>query len=237
MAGNSRDPFWNIVESYGVHRVFALPDWIGNKEEKASENLPIEFSSARRLLQLRQAVADCRRCQLASSRTNTVFGEGNPRSGILLVGEGPGATEDETGRPFVGRSGQLLDRILDSIGLDRTLLYIANIVKCRPPGNRTPTSAEAEICGDHLSTQIDILEPGVILALGASAARHLLDTKSGIGMLRGKFHSYRGIPLLVTYHPAALLRSPAFKRPVWEDMKMLRAFLQESGLPRKEESS
>ncbi len=129
-----------------------------------------------------------------------------------MIGEGPGATEDETGRPFVGRSGKLLDKIFESIGLNRECLFIANIVKCRPPNNRAPLPLEAEVCGKYLHRQMEIMKPGIIVALGASAARHILDTKRGIGVLREEFHSYRNVPVLVTYHPAALLRSPLLKK-------------------------
>ncbi|MCD4708342.1 MAG: uracil-DNA glycosylase [Candidatus Sabulitectum sp.] len=182
---------------------------------------------------LKKELEGCMKCQLSSTRKNIVFGEGNPEAGILVVGEGPGATEDETGRPFVGRSGKLLDKIFASIDLNREKLFIANIVKCRPPGNRTPSASESEICGKFLKRQIEIMKPGIIVALGASAARTLLNTRTGIGLLRGEFHRYMDTPVLVTYHPAALLRSPALKRPVWEDMKRLRSFMEKAGLPRE----
>ncbi|MCK5841491.1 MAG: uracil-DNA glycosylase [Candidatus Sabulitectum sp.] len=182
---------------------------------------------------MKKNLAGCMKCDLGSTRKNIVFGEGNPEAGILVVGEGPGAREDETGRPFVGRSGKLLDKIFASIDLDREKLFIANIVKCRPPNNRTPSASESETCGKFLKQQIEIMKPGIIIALGASAARTLLNTRTGIGLLRGEFHSYMDIPVLVTYHPAALLRSPALKRPVWEDMKKLKSFMDEAGLPRE----
>lgn len=224
------DPFWGVVKSFGVDMVFALPEWVQEKIEASVEPVAGDIPSAMKALQDR--IRGCMKCGLGAGRLNMVFGEGNPGSGILVVGEGPGATEDETGRPFVGRSGKLLDNIFASVGLDRDSLFIANIVKCRPPNNRAPSSTEAEICGQYLRQQISIMQPGVILALGASAARHLLDTKSGIGVLRGDFQRFMDIPVLVTYHPAALLRSPALKRPVWEDMKRLKLFLEEAGLPR-----
>ncbi|MCK5786362.1 MAG: uracil-DNA glycosylase [Candidatus Sabulitectum sp.] len=186
---------------------------------------------------LEKELAGCMNCPLGSTRKNIVFGEGNPEAGILVVGEGPGATEDETGRPFVGRSGQLLDKIFASVDLNRKKLFIANIVKCRPPNNRTPSPAESETCGVFLQRQIEIMKPGVIIALGASAARTLLNTRTGIGLLRGEFHRYMDIPVLVTYHPAALLRSAALKRPVWEDMKKLKLYMKEAGLPRDSEEN
>ncbi len=224
------DPFWEIVESFGVDRVLALPEWISRK----LENVPVEAGRGipAEMERLRGEIAGCVKCELGRTRKNIVFGEGNPEAGILVIGEGPGATEDETGRPFVGRSGKLLDKIFESIDLNRENLFIANIVKCRPPGNRTPSSFEAETCGKYLQQQIDIMKPGVIVVLGASAARYILDTRSGIGVLREQFHDFCGIPVLVTYHPAALLRSPALKRPVWEDMKFLKTFLEKAGLPR-----
>ena len=228
-----RDPFWGIVESFGVDRMFVLPEWVQKKaEEEDRQAAPPEGISGS-MEALKKELSGCMKCQLGSTRRNIVFGEGNPEAGILVVGEGPGATEDETGRPFVGRSGKLLDKILASIDLSREKLFIANIVKCRPPNNRAPSASESEICGIFLQRQIEIMKPGIIVALGASAARTLLNTRTGIGLLRGEFHRYMDTPVLVTYHPAALLRSPALKRPVWEDMKRLKSFMDEAGLPRE----
>lgn len=228
--GKASDPFWGIVESFGIDSIPVLPEWIEKKLKEKPPPPPEGIPAT--MEELRKEAEGCMKCELGRTRKNMVFGEGNPESGILLIGEGPGASEDETGRPFVGRSGKLLDKILESIDLNRQSIYIANIVKCRPPGNRVPTLQEADVCGRYLKRQIDIMKPGVIVVLGASAARYVLDTKSGIGVLRGKFHSFLSIPVFVTYHPAALLRSQALKRPVWEDMKVLKAFLEEAGLPR-----
>lgn len=228
------DPFWEAVESFGVSSVFVLPEWIADRAGETPAEAPGDVVTQMEVL--RDHIHGCMKCSLGRTRKNIVFGEGNPRSGILVIGEGPGATEDETGRPFVGRSGKLLDKIFESIGLNRESLFIANIVKCRPPNNRAPLPLEAEVCGRFLHRQMEIMKPGIIVALGASAARHILDTKRGIGVLREEFHSYRNVPVLVTYHPAALLRSPLLKRPVWEDMKKLKAFLDKAGLPRKEGS-
>lgn len=225
------DPFWEAVSSFGVDQVFVLPEWIRKKVEEDQAAIPEGIPGKMALM--KKNLAGCMKCDLGSTRKNIVFGEGNPEAGILVVGEGPGATEDETGRPFVGRSGQLLDKIFASIDLDREKFFIANIVKCRPPNNRTPSAQESEICSKFLEQQIDIMKPGIIIALGASAARTLLNTRTGIGLLRGEFHSYMDTPVLVTYHPAALLRSPALKRPVWEDMKKLKSFMDEAGLPRE----
>jgi DNA polymerase len=182
---------------------------------------------------LRARVGSCSGCRLASTRTRLVFGEGNPGSGIVFVGEGPGASEDETGRPFVGKAGQLLDRILAAVDLDRSGCYIANVVKCRPPANRVPSADEIEACAWILDAQIESMSPGVIVALGASAAARLLGTKASIGQMRGEVRSFKGIPVLVTYHPAALLRTPALKRPTWEDMQKLRQLMEQLGLPRR----
>ncbi|MCK5034319.1 MAG: uracil-DNA glycosylase [Candidatus Sabulitectum sp.] len=225
------DPFWEAVSSFGVDQVFVLPEWIRKKVEEDQAAIPEGIPGKMALM--KKNLAGCMKCDLGSTRKNIVFGEGNPEAGILVVGEGPGATEDETGRPFVGRSGKLLDKIFASIDLDREKLFIANIVKCRPPNNRTPSAGESETCSKFLKQQIEIMKPGIIIALGASAARILLETRTGIGLLRGEFHSYMDTPVLVTYHPAALLRSPALKRPVWEDMKKLKSFMDEAGLPRE----
>lgn len=229
----ARDPFWSVVASFGVDQVFVLPEWVQKKAEESNEQAAAPEGISGKMAALKKELAGCMKCQLGSTRKNIVFGEGNPEAGILIVGEGPGANEDETGRPFVGRSGKLLDKIFASIDLDREKLFIANIVKCRPPNNRTPSAAESEICSKFLEQQIDIMKPGIIVALGASAARTLLNTRTGIGLLRGEFHRYLNTPVLVTYHPAALLRSPALKRPVWEDMKRLKSFMEEAGLPRE----
>lgn len=227
------DPFWKSVESFGLDTVFVLPEWIRKPSEEPAESIEETSGSvSERLAGLQAEVGDCTRCRLGTSRDMLVFGEGNPDAGIVFVGEGPGANEDRTGRPFVGRAGKLLDRILEAIGLDRDSVYIANVVKCRPPGNRTPSSDEIDSCLWILREQLSIMNPGVIIALGASAARTLTGSRSGIGQMRGDFHRYGDIPLLVTYHPAALLRSESLKRPVWEDMKMLKKLLDELELPR-----
>ncbi|MGE0441489.1 MAG: uracil-DNA glycosylase family protein [Gemmatimonadales bacterium] len=174
------------------------------------------------LEQVAQAVAGCTKCFLAKGRTNVVPGEGNPRAQLVLVGEGPGQTEDQTGRPFVGRAGELLNGILAAIGYAREEVFICNVVKCRPPQNRKPLPDEMAACSPFLSAQLAILKPRVILALGATAAEALLQAKRSLSDLRGKVHSYHGIPLVVTYHPAALLRNPAWKKPTWDDVRIAR---------------
>ena len=177
---------------------------------------------AAELEKLCEEIGDCTRCPLHAGRTRLVFGEGGARPLLALVGEGPGREEDASGRPFVGAAGQLLDRILAAIGLGRGDVYICNVVKCRPPGNRAPEPEEAEVCARFLRRQLEILAPEVIVTLGASAARTLLETEQPVGRLRGRFHDYRGVPLMPTYHPAYLLRNAGAKRPVWEDMKQVR---------------
>ncbi len=178
---------------------------------------------------IRADLGDCRRCKLAACRTNIVFGEGAAQAPVVFVGEGPGAEEDATGRPFVGRAGQLLDKIIAAMGLRREEVYICNVVKCRPPENRTPEPDEVAACVGFLHRQLAVIRPHVIVALGASAASALLgDPKlGGISKIRGRFQDYRGIPLMPTFHPAYLLRAPDKKREVWEDLKQVMALLRE----------
>lgn len=172
-----------------------------------------------------QLVAACTRCRLCEARTHTVPGEGPDTARLVCVGEGPGRTEDETGRPFVGQAGELLTKILAAIGLARNQVYICNVVKCRPPQNRTPLYDEIATCVPYLFRQIEILAPRVILAMGNTAAQTLLDTKQSLGAMRGKVHRFRGIPLIVTYHPAALLRNPNWKKPTWDDVRIAHRLL------------
>jgi DNA polymerase len=190
---------------------------------------PASVEDRRRELQvLAQRVAGCTRCaELAATRTQTVFGVGRLDPDVCFVGEAPGADEDRQGEPFVGQAGQLLNRIIAACGLKREEVYICNIIKCRPPGNRQPLPNEAGNCREYLDRQLDLVRPKFICALGATAAQNLLNTRAGIGKLRGRFYEYRGIPVICTFHPAALLpgRSPERKRDVWEDMKMLLARL------------
>jgi DNA polymerase len=172
-----------------------------------------------------EMIRGCRKCVLCQTRTRTVPGEGNPAARLMCVGEGPGATEDETGRPFVGAAGQLLDQILAAIECPRETVYIANIVKCRPPGNRKPFPDEATSCLPYLHRQIALVRPKVIIALGGTAAEWLLGVKRSLTDLRGQVHRFAGIPLIVTYHPAALLRNPNWKKPTWDDVRIARQLL------------
>jgi DNA polymerase len=166
-------------------------------------------------------LGDCRRCGLSKNRNNIVFGEGDSSARLMFVAEGPGFEEDKTGKPFVGAAGKLLTKIIEAIKLTRDQVYICNIVKCRPPNNRNPEPDEIKICLPFLERQIAAVKPEFICALGSVAAQTLLNTKTYVSKLRGKFHDYKGIKLLATYHPAYLLRNPDKKRDVWEDMKML----------------
>ncbi|MBA2628011.1 MAG: uracil-DNA glycosylase [Gemmatimonadales bacterium] len=165
-------------------------------------------------------------CQtLCPKRTNAVPGDGNPRARMMLVGEAPGATEDATGKPFVGAAGQLLDSILEAIDVPRKEVYITNIVKCRPPQNRKPLPDEVGACIPYLWRQLAIIRPSVIIALGGTSAESLLGVRKSLGELRNKVHSYAGIPLIVTYHPAALLRNPNWKKSTWDDVRIARQLL------------
>jgi uracil-DNA glycosylase family 4 len=177
------------------------------------------------LEEIAQVVAQCRRCPLYATALNPVPGVGRPDADFMCVGEAPGANEDQQGEPFVGQAGQLLNKILGAIDLERKDVFIANVLKHRPPGNRNPTPDEVVACSPYLVRQIELVRPKVILALGTFAAQTLLETKLTIGKLRGQIHRYYGVPLIVTYHPAALLRNPSWKRPTWEDVQLARRIL------------
>jgi uracil-DNA glycosylase len=164
-------------------------------------------------------------CGLCPYRTNAVPGEGNPNARLVLVGEGPGATEDSTGRPFVGQAGNLLNGILEAIEVPRESVYITNVIKCRPPQNRKPLPDEIAACIPYLHRQLEIIRPKVILALGSTSAEAMLGVRKSLGELRNKVHTYNGIPLVVTYHPAALLRNPNWKKPTWDDVRIVRQLL------------
>ena len=174
---------------------------------------------------IRQDIGDCVRCKLHAARTNIVFGEGNPEAKLVFVGEGPGADEDATGRPFVGRAGQLLNKIIEAIDLRREDVYICNVVKCRPPGNRNPEPDEVATCEPFLFRQLTFIQPKVIVTLGLPAFQCLLKSKDSIGRSRGQWREWNGIKVMPTFHPAYLLRSPEKKRETWEDMKKVRDYL------------
>ena len=178
-------------------------------------------SFSKTLEEIQVDLGDCQRCRLARGRNRIVFGDGDPEAKLVFVGEGPGVEEDRMGQPFVGAAGQLLTRIIEAIKLSRNQVYICNIIKCRPPGNRNPEPDEINTCFPFLERQIATIQPDFIIALGTFAAQTLLGTTTPISRLRGRFHMYKGIKVVPTYHPAYLLRNPNKKRDVWEDMKML----------------
>ena len=184
---------------------------------------------------LRELAVACEKCELSKTRTYVVFGAGNEQADLMFVGEAPGADEDQQGPPFVGRAGQLLTKIIEAAGLTRDQVYIANVLKCRPPGNRNPKSSEIESCEPYLIRQVMLIQPKVICALGTFAAQMLLRTDAKISNLRGHFHSYHGIKVMPTYHPAYLLRNPGGKRQVWEDIQKVVAELDLS-TPRPDDS-
>jgi len=210
VSGMSRDPAWRVREG-----------------EATSDPLRVFGSPADALAAVRTDIGDCTRCKLHRlGRHQIVFGVGHPEADLMFVGEAPGRDEDIQGIPFVGRAGQLLTKIIEAIGLTREEVYIANVIKCRPPENRNPEQDEVETCEPFLFRQIDVIKPKVIVALGTFAARTLLRTLDPISRLRGRVYDYRGAKLIPTFHPAYLLRNPASKREVWEDMKRVRALLQ-----------
>jgi len=198
---------------------------------RPSPDAPARYASADeiRMLPTLEALRDvslgCPRCRLAESRTHVVFGEGNPTADVLVVGEAPGQDEDRSGRPFVGRAGKLLDLMLMTAGFERDAVFICNVLKCRPPMNRNPQPDEVEACSPYLLRQVELVKPRVILAFGTFAAQTLLGSDISIGKLRGKLHQYHGVPLVPTYHPAAVLRNPGWGRAVWEDLQRARAVL------------
>ena len=178
------------------------------------------------LKKIREDLGECTRCRLSKGRTQIVFGTGNPQARLVFVGEGPGRDEDLQGEPFVGRAGQLLTKIIEAMGTKREEVYIANIIKCRPPDNRYPEPGEVETCSPFLIRQLKAIQPAVIVTLGNLAGQTLLGTKQGITQLRNRFHDWNGIPVMPTYHPAFLLRNPNMKRPVWEDMQKVMELLK-----------
>jgi DNA polymerase len=213
----------------GVAKRVSEPAPDGGRVERAScpERFPIETAGQtpdppeQTLENVREALGDCRRCPLCKTRTNLVFGEGHPHAKLVFVGEAPGADEDRQGLPFVGKAGQLLTRIIVAMGLERRDVYICNILKCRPPENRNPRPEEIAACEPFLIRQLQAIGPKMICALGTFSAHTLLKTEIPISQLRGRFHRYQGMDLMPTYHPAYLLRNPAAKRQVWEDVQKI----------------
>jgi DNA polymerase len=206
----------------GEEMVFKKGLVVGQLE---AELIPGPIAKLPSLSAIAKKVQECTRCPLYATATNGVPGEGDPKAGLVCVGEAPGGNEDATGRPFVGQAGQLLTKILAAIDLKREEVFIVNVLKHRPPGNRNPRPEEVEACSPYLIRQLELIKPKVIVAFGTFAAQTLLQTKTPLGQLRGLVHRYHGTPLVVTYHPAALLRNPSWKRPTWEDVKLARRVL------------
>lgn len=194
-------------------------------EKLKSINEP--WASAPTLEELDRMICTCVKCPLGYTRNRFVFGVGDPHADVVLIGEAPGAEEDAQGEPFVGRAGQLLNKILEAVGMKREEVYICNIIKCRPPENREPLPSEMETCVPYLWKQLDVIKPKIILCLGRVSAQMLLRTNDGLNKLRGKVFEYQESKVLVTYHPAALLRNPAWKRPTWEDMQFFKRIYDE----------
>ena len=209
------------LESIGIDYLPGRTSSLGIKPEGT-------VSTFDTLEDLRKEIGDCQRCRLSEGRTNIVFGVGNPDADLVFVGEAPGRDEDIKGEPFVGKAGQLLTRIIGAMGLNRDDVYICNVIKCRPPGNRDPLPEEIDMCEPFLIEQLKIIKPRAICALGSFASQTLLKSEVRISRLRGQFRDYNGIPLMPTYHPSFLLRNPHAKREVWEDIKMVMEIL---GLP------
>src|SRR2546428_4654019 len=219
VAGVSRDPAWREKG--------ALPLFQERGYGPFTNSVALFPSPGDAFADVRADLGDCRRCKLHNpGRGQIVFGVGNPNADLMFVGEAPGRDEDIQGEPFVGRAGQLLTKIIEAIGLQRGDVYIANVIKCRPPENRNPEQDEVDTCEPFLVQQIDIIKPKVIVALGTFAARALLRTLDPISRLRGRIYEYRGAKLVPTFHPAYLLRNPSSKREVWEDMKVVRSLLK-----------
>jgi uracil-DNA glycosylase family 4 len=197
----------------------------GREQSAAKPALPVIEDKPAALKAVRDDIGDCTRCRLHKGRTKLVFGVGNVNAELMFVGEGPGADEDAQGEPFVGRAGQLLNNMIGAMGLKREDVYIANVVKCRPPGNRTPEKDECDTCSPFLMRQIDVIKPKVIVALGAVAAKNLLALNDSMANLRGRWYDFRDSKLLVTYHPAYLLRDPRQKKEAWKDLQMAMKYL------------
>jgi uracil-DNA glycosylase family 4 len=203
----------------------AVPERMPTKTQIPPSLTPVISDKPSALKLIREDIGDCTRCRLHKGRTNLVFGVGNVNADLMFVGEGPGADEDAKGEPFVGRAGQLLNNMISAMGIKREDVYIANVVKCRPPSNRTPEKDECDTCSPFLMRQIDIIKPKVIVALGAVAAKNLLAVSDSMANLRGRWYDFRDSKLLVTYHPAYLLRDPRQKKEAWKDLQMVMKYL------------
>ncbi|REJ82252.1 MAG: uracil-DNA glycosylase [Acidobacteria bacterium] len=204
----------------------AAPAEAGGTTREESDERTRRIAACASLDELGELAAGCVACPLAQTRRSVVFGSGSPTAELMFVGEGPGAQEDLKGLPFVGPAGELLTKIIEAIDLERGQVYIANVVKCRPPNNRDPQPGEVSACIGFLRRQVELVQPKLIVALGRVAAQNLLETDAPVGRMRGRWHSFAGVSLRVTYHPAALLRNQSLKRPTWEDMQEVRDRLQ-----------
>lgn len=235
-----RKDFYNLLTDVGRY-FMQQKDLFGNdvyiKEKKTSRRSTLAeekftypdepWVQSQTLEVLHKAICTCVKCPLGYTRTNFVFGVGNPHAEVMFIGEAPGADEDAQGEPFVGRAGQLLNKIIEAVGMKREEVYICNILKCRPPNNRDPQISEMDACTPHLFKQIELIKPKFIICLGRIPAQWLLKTNDSLNLLREKVHDYHGAKLLVTYHPAALLRNPNWKKPTWEDMKRFKKMYDE----------
>lgn len=215
-----------IIDSVKGYLEYQMSIGIEYVNEKSANERASEVSTKNNLLTDKENVSKCTRCGLSESRTNAVFGEGDIQADLMFVGEGPGRDEDIQGRPFVGRAGQLLTRIIKAMGFERQQVYIANIIKCRPPQNRNPLPDEIRNCYPYLLRQIEYIKPKVICALGTFAAQTLLETDERITRLRGRFHDFHGIKFMPTFHPAYLLRNMSYKEEVWEDVQKIMEYLK-----------
>ena len=211
------DTTLNVMKGLGCRGFDCSPKSIDTIEKWGNDGIMADET----LESIRAEIGNCNRCPLCDKRTSIVFGAGDPKARLVLVGEGPGYEEDKSGEPFVGAAGQLLTKIIEAIHLTREQVYICNIIKCRPPGNRNPLPEEINTCFPFLKRQLSVIKPDFICALGTFAAQTLLESKQSISRLRGQFHDYMGIRVMPTYHPAYLLRNANKKREVWEDMKVL----------------
>ena len=226
VAGVSRDAAWRTRTDTSTGTDILSTQDLSTQDLLTGAPLTFSRNAAAALVAIRAEIGDCTRCKLHTlGRTQVVFGVGNPEADLMFVGEAPGADEDEQGIPFIGRAGQLLTKIIEGIELTRDDVYIANIIKCRPPQNRNPEPDEVATCEPFLFQQIDVIKPKIIVALGKYAAQTLLRTETPISKLRGQLFDYRGAKLIPTFHPAYLLRNPSSKREVWEDMKLVKRLL------------
>jgi len=224
MSVKSLKQYLEYLKFSGIQDIFVLKNEQGGKQVEVDpgQREQIRKENAEILAKRSMEISQCTNCELCAGRIKLVYGQGNPDAKMMLIGEGPGAEENKTGQVFVGRAGQLLTKMLKAINLEREEVYIANIVKCRPPGNRDPKPQERQACMPYLLEQIDIIKPQIILLLGKVASNTILNNQISLGRMREQTFTFRDIPTYVSYHPSALLRNPNWKRPAWEDLKKVR---------------